>query len=63
MGVALTHKMVERYIKEFERLRDDWVAILVDNPCRTDAPTYISSCNAKLEFLQLFRDPERESDS
>lgn len=63
MSVALTHNMVERYIKEFERLRDDWVAILVDNPRRTEAAQHILSCNAKLELLQMFRDPERESDS
>jgi hypothetical protein len=48
----MSNRQLAREIKEFVRIRQEWVDILVKNPRHNQACQMILSINAKIELLE-----------
>lgn len=48
----MTNNQLARHIKNFKRIRQQWIDALVENPNNTAAPKYIMEINAKIDLLQ-----------
>ena len=48
----MTNKQLSRYIKEWKRIRLEWIDILVKNPDHSTAPVSILKCTHTIEFLR-----------
>lgn len=42
----------KNHVNEFERIRDEWIEILVKNPNSSEAAQHILSINSKLDLIR-----------
>jgi len=57
----MNNRLLSVHIRNFMRVRRDWVNILVENPGREDAPVNLIKINAKIEAYRLMWDWNDES--
>lgn len=50
----MNNRQIARQVRDWQRVRADWIDILVKNPGSRDAPVHIMSINSKIELLQNF---------
>lgn len=48
-----TNRQINRYLKEFDEIRKEWIDILVKNPGNSSAANMIIQINAKMEVYRL----------
>ena len=55
--MSLTTFNADGHIKMFEKLRSEWIELLVARPNYTEAAQMIVTINAKLDLLRILRGP------